>query len=84
MYECVSGPNIISYLSEISASMKKDKPVFHFTRIVAKRSVFQSHVNTNVELNTLRYNIVEVENGRVISIRKCLVLVRSLLTLHIN
>ena len=64
--------------------MKKDERVFHFTRIVAKRSVFQSHVNTNVELNTLRYNMVEVENGRVISIRKCLVLVRSLLTLHIN
>jgi hypothetical protein len=50
------------------------KPVFHFNRIVAKRSVFLCFLSTRVELMTstqkkmlryvtLRYDTLEVENG---------------------
>ena len=44
------------------------KPVFHFNRIVAKRSVFLCFLTTRVELMTwkqkkmLRYVTIEVEN----------------------
>ena len=45
------------------------KPVFHFNRIVAKRSVFLCFLSTRVELMTStqkkmpRYVTIEVENG---------------------
>ena len=44
------------------------KAVFHFNRIVAKRSVFLFFVNTQAELimwtqYIIRYGTVEVENG---------------------
>jgi trehalose-6-phosphate synthase len=47
------------------------KPVFHFNRIVAKRSVFLCFLTTRVELMTstqkkmLRYVTVEVKTGLI-------------------